>query len=78
MSKKIISFVSIEMRQKWINALGGVSAPVVKNQEWRELLIDDGRNTLSIEGEFDNRWDLEEILEKPDYEDSSIKKILNF
>jgi len=78
MAKKIISFAAIKNRKKWIESLGGLSKPIVKNQEWLELLIDDGRNTLSIEGEFDNRWDLEEILEKPNYEDSSVRKILNF
>jgi len=78
MTKKIISFTAIKNRKNWIELLGGLSKPIVKNQEWLELLVDDGRNTLSIEGEFDNRWDLEEILEKPNYGDLSVRKVLNF
>jgi len=78
MFKKIVSFSSIKYRIDWLNRLGGVSAPAVKNQEWLSLLINDGRNTLSIEGEFDNRWNLEEILTNPNYKNNSTRKILNF
>ncbi len=75
---KIIPFSTTKKRINWLERLGGLPEPMVKNREWMELLIDDGRNTLSIEGEFDGRWNLEEILSKPNYEDQSVKKVLNF
>jgi len=75
---KVIPFTTTQKRSYWLERLGGLPEPMVKNREWMELLIDDGRNTLAIEGEFDARWNLEEILIKPNYEDNSAKKILNF
>lgn len=75
---KFITFSATKKRIFWLEKLGGLPEPIVKNWEWMELLIDDGRNTLAIEGEFDVRWNLEEILTKPNYADQSVKKVLNF
>jgi Fic family protein len=75
---KVIPFSTTQRRSYWLEKLGGLPEPMVKNKEWMELLIDDGRNTLAIEGEFDSRWNLEDILTKPNYEDNSAKIILNF
>ena len=78
MHKKIIPFSSFKKRRFWLKKLGGLDAPQVKNLEWLELLVDDGRNTLSIEGEFNNKWDLKEIFSNPKYQKESMRTILNF
>ena len=76
--KSLISDKHFAIRSAWIKILGGILSFSVKNQEWLELLIEDGRNRMMIEGEFDDRWNLKEILKNLRYEKISAKKILNF
>lgn len=69
---------SLHQRHLWYDKLWWLTEVGIKNPEWRELLIDDGVNTLSIEGEFNSKWDLHAILDNPNYPWEWVKKVMNF
>lgn len=57
------SSTSLFLRKQWLSALGGVQNPIVKNSEWLHLLEEETRNTLMIEGEFDNPEELQKVID---------------
>lgn len=54
----------MRLRQQWLRELGGLQAFSVKNKEWLPLLEEDTRQSLMIEGEFVDRRELKNILER--------------
>lgn len=57
------SSTSLFLRQKWLQKLGDIQNPIVKNAEWLHLLEEETRHTLMIEGEFDNPEELQKVIE---------------
>ncbi len=53
---------AVRLRQRRLDALGGISDAVVKNAEWQYMLRADARNSLSIEGHFATDAELERII----------------
>lgn len=53
----------MKLRQEWLSALGGLEGVSVKNKEWLNLLEEDTRQSLMIEGHFVDRRELKEIVQ---------------
>ncbi len=47
--------------------MGGLSGVSVRNKEWMDLLKEDTRNSLMIEGYFVSRTDIIDIIDNPKY-----------
>ena len=69
---------ALQLRLRWAKALGGIREVSVQNAEWLELLGDDGRNTLAIEGEFFEKKELEETLLRQDSAQDRLLGAMNF
>lgn len=58
-----VSISSMRLRQQWLEKLGGLDGVSVRNKEWLNLLEEDTRQSLMIEGVFVDRRELKEIIE---------------
>jgi Fic family protein len=54
----------MKLRQEWLSVLGGLEGASVKNKEWLNLLEEDTRQSLMIEGHFVDRRELKEIIQR--------------
>ena len=66
----------MQRRRKWLHHFGGLERISIKNEEWLALLEEETRHSLMIEGEFFDKFDLEEILEKGKYK--SAREVLGY
>lgn len=57
-----LSSASLRVRMAWLNHLGGLPRPTVKNSEWLSLLEDESRNSLMIEGYFVTKRELQQAI----------------
>ncbi|MBU0530930.1 Fic family protein [Patescibacteria group bacterium] len=53
----------MKLRHKWLQFFGGLSGVSVKNKEWLNLLEEDTRHSLMIEGFFIDKRELREIIQ---------------
>jgi Fic family protein len=65
--RRIIPSTTANLRFEWFSHLGGLSSVSVRNKEWMDLLKEDTRNSLMIEGYFVTRADIIDIIENPKY-----------
>jgi Fic family protein len=65
--RRIIPNTTANLRFEWFSHLGGLSTVSVRNKEWMDLLKEDTRNSLMIEGYFVTRADIIDIIENPKY-----------
>jgi Fic family protein len=65
--RRIIPNTTANLRFEWFSHLGGLSSVSVRNKEWMDLLKEDTRNSLMIEGYFVTRADIIDIIENPKY-----------
>lgn len=65
--RRIIPSTTANLRFEWFSHLGGLSSVSVRNREWMDLLKEDTRNSLMIEGYFVTRADIMDIIENPKY-----------
>jgi len=57
-----LSSNALKIRTKWIGKFGGLPRPNVKNKEWLNLLEEESRNSLMIEGYFVGKRELKQAL----------------
>ncbi len=72
-----VSLVSMRLRQKWLQSLGGLDRINVKNKEWLNLLEEDTRQSLMIEGVFVDKRELKDILANKK-QDGKAQKVLGY
>ncbi len=65
--RRIIPSTTANLRFEWFSHLGGLSSVSVRNREWMDLLKEDTRNSLMIEGYFVTRAEIIDIIENPKY-----------
>ncbi|PLX70085.1 MAG: hypothetical protein C0603_03865 [Denitrovibrio sp.] len=57
-------------RLSLLHKLGGISSPVVTNNEWLYLLSEETRNSILIEGYFVNKKSLQNVFNNQKYQKS--------
>jgi len=78
MTTRNVSLVSMQLRKSWLDALGGLPNVSVKNKEWRDLLEEDTRHSLMIEGYFVNKHELQDIILNKKEESNDGHKVLGY
>lgn len=73
-----IPLKSMRLRQKWLQAMGGLGGVSVRNKEWLNLLEEDTRQSLMIEGYFVDKRELREILATKNQNSDSAHKVLGY
>jgi len=74
--QKNIPSISLFLRQKWIFSLGGLPNPSVRNSEWLDMLEEETRNTLMIEGTFPSKAQLKAALSEDPKRQKSVPEII--
>ncbi|EDP74676.1 Fic family protein [Hydrogenivirga sp. 128-5-R1-1] len=68
----------IDRRRKLLESLGGLSEPIVRNEEWLYLLGEETRNSILIEGYFVSEEEFEKALKAGKPETRNMEVALNY